>query len=337
MEQQALIESQAQPDGPSVADKLFESASYFARSSVTAYRNEDWAVFYLHLATALELTVKGTLAHANPAFIADATRFDAVLHLTGFGARARVPEFLTAAKTIGVGEALARVSRLIDQYDAPGDLVQVLVDRRNGVAHAGTVVRGQEAGILGEVGRYVAPLLAYARRSTADLWGDGDDAVTELAQKRLTEIEASCRRRIEAARLRFNDLVDRVGEAALESLIESRQPDQPSWDFTEFPAQCPACEYLGTVRGQPEPEWEPEYDSDGDEEYVSGATVKSIRLWASTFSCGVCGLELSGDELKPARLAYPKFDGDDFNLDDASKYFEADEPDVDDYDDVRGR
>jgi hypothetical protein len=114
-----VVELTERPAPPSVRDQLLDSATDFAHSAVAAYRGEDWPVYYLHLATALEQLVKGALAHANPAYIADARDFDALLHLTGRGERASAPEFIKAAKTIPVTEALKRVGRLIDRYQPP--------------------------------------------------------------------------------------------------------------------------------------------------------------------------------------------------------------------------
>ena len=97
-----VVELTERPAPPSVRDQLLDSATDFAHSAVAAYRGEDWPVYYLHLATALEQLVKGALAHASPAYIADARDFDALLHLTGRGERASAPEFIKAAKTIPV-------------------------------------------------------------------------------------------------------------------------------------------------------------------------------------------------------------------------------------------
>jgi hypothetical protein len=99
----------------SVADNLIHSSRSFARSAMRAYTSEEWPLYYLHLATAVEHLVKGVLAGINPLFIAD-TRggFDSILHLAGMGDRARTPDFVTAVRTIPMREALERVARIVD-------------------------------------------------------------------------------------------------------------------------------------------------------------------------------------------------------------------------------
>jgi hypothetical protein len=320
-----------------LAGRLLDSACAFARTALAAYRNEDWAVFNIHLATALEHLVKGALAYANPAYIADARSFDALLHLTGRGDRASTPEFVKAARTITLTEAMDRVARLVDGYPNKAPLVQVLLDRRNGVVHAGTIVRGQEADILGEVARHATHLLPFVHRTPADLWGEGDAFVAELAEHRISEIVAAYRRHVDAARLRFAALAERLGQPALDAFVSAREANNPSDDYSAFPIECPACGHLGMLRGEPEPIWEADYDNDGDDWYVSGTFVDRIRFAAFDFYCDVCGLSLETDELEPAGLRLRVFTDDEFDLSDATDYFRALEHGDDDYDYYAGR
>lgn len=324
-----VLEFAGRPVPPPVRDQLLHSAADFAHSAVAAYRDEDWPVFYLHLATALEQLVKGALAHANPAYIADARDFDALLHLTERGERARVPEFVKAAKTIPVTDALKRVSRLIDDYQPHSTLIDTLLDRRNAVTHAGAIVRGQEPEILAEVGRYVPQLLAYVGRTPADLWGEGEATVREVTDRRMDDIEAAYRRRLEAARVRYDRWLAEYDAETQKALLAILEPTAPSENYTAWPVACPACGHLGTLNGDPEPSWEAEYERDGDDWYASSAYVDAIYLSASSFECRVCHLTLIGDDLEAAGLDGRRFD-DDNDLTDAATWFSA--RDHDDYD-----
>ncbi len=307
----------------SVADRLLASAAAFAGMAVAAYRDEDWPLFYIHLATALEHLVKGALAHANPAYIADARSFDALLHLTGRGDRASKPEFVEAAKTISVGEAMERAARLVDGFSARSSLIGALLDRRNAVIHAGTAVTGEEAHIIGDVARQAASLLQFVERTPGQLWGEDEAFVDRLAARRATEIEAAYARRLEAARVRFGALAKRLDESTMTAYLASREATRPADDYSAFPFECPACAHLGMLEGDPEPDWEPDYDYDGYESYVSGVYVARIRLSASQFSCNVCGLSLNREELVAAGMSAGQFGEDDFDLSEASDYFQA--------------
>ena len=73
-----------------IAERLLASSTHFARSATTAYADEAWETFYLHLGTAVEHLIKAVLADANPSYIADPKAgFDSLLHLTGMGQKAR--------------------------------------------------------------------------------------------------------------------------------------------------------------------------------------------------------------------------------------------------------
>jgi hypothetical protein len=204
----------------SVADDLVHSSRSFARSAVRSYTSEEWPLYYLHLATAVEHLVKGVLAGVNPLFIAD-TRggFDSILHLAGMGDRARTPDFVTAVRTIPMREALERVARVVDKYKEPGTYVSVLLDARNGVVHAGHTANREDQAVLGDVATYVAPLLASLGMTESDYWGDAVGLVQEHAKRRLDEIEASFERRMRAAQDRFAAIVADRPHAALENFL----------------------------------------------------------------------------------------------------------------------
>jgi hypothetical protein len=111
------------------ADRLLASSQAFAQSALGAYVDEQWEVFHLHLATAVEHLLKSVLARANPLFIADGRRFDSLLHFAGMSQGAATPP--SAARTITVGEALERVKLLVDDYPEPTAEVRTLLYSRN--------------------------------------------------------------------------------------------------------------------------------------------------------------------------------------------------------------
>jgi hypothetical protein len=81
--------------------------------------------------------------------------------------------------------------------------------------------------------------------------------------------------------------------------------------------KCPACGNLGALAGDPEPEWEADYDKEG----LTGVYVKQIALSANEFECAACGLVLTRDLLAQAGLDRWFFTDEDFDLSDATDYF----------------
>lgn len=304
---------------PGIAAALLRSSRSFARSGARAYAEEDWDLFHLHLATAIEHLLKCVLAGASPLFIADHRGgFDTLLHLAGMGQRASSPA--TAVRTISVGEALDRVRRLLDPYQEPGREVRVLLDARNAIVHAGTTAQTDADVLLGESARYIGSLLGQAGTTSADFWGDLEGLVQTHMERRLTEIEGAYQRRLQAARDRFAELERRM-EDEIETVRAAVEPSGASAEFSSFPAECPACDSRGVVFGTPSPNWEADWDVGDGMAYAAGAYVDSITLDGAVFDCRVCGLSLYGPLLDTAGIGNTFRHGIDFDLEAASDFF----------------
>jgi hypothetical protein len=303
------------PGGSGVAARLLRSSSSFARSAIAAYTAEDWDVYFLHLATAVEHLLKGAIARINPAFIADPrAKFDSLLHLTGMGDRAQSPDFLGAVRTISAADALERAARVVDGYRAPGEHVNALLETRNGIVHVGHTAGSEGEAVLGDVARFVNGLLPAVGMTEASYWGDAAGFVAQHASKRLGEIELLFERQLRRARDQYASTVAGLPDNALPAVLKALEPAGPSDDFTEFPVECPACLHQGVLTGEPEPEWEPDWDYGDGQTYIAGMYVASITLRASEFTCRICKLSLAGAGLELAHLdsmtfADPWFDG----------------------------
>jgi hypothetical protein len=311
----------------SVGDQLLASSARFALSAATAYSDEEWDVFYLHLATAVEHLVKAVLARAHPSFIADVRPnsregFDSLLHLCGFGHRARTPDYVAAVRTISATDALERVGLLVDGYRQPSPLVGLLLRTRNGIVHAGQHERAAGDAVLGEVARYIGPLLTTAGISPGAYWGESAEMVSAHAQSRLDATEASYRRRVQSAKDRYVRITERMDERSRAAYLAAVSPGPPSEPYNWAPAECPACGETGVVTGSPEPSWEADFDSEGGVPYVDGVYVDSIRLATTGFQCGACGLHLDIEGLAFAGLDQFTMGEDDFDVSEASVYFE---------------
>jgi hypothetical protein len=310
----------------SVGVRLLASSTRFARSAATAYSDEQWDVFSLHLATAVEQLVKAVLARAHPSFIAEVRPnsrdgFDSLLHLCGFGHRARTPDFVAAVRTISATEALDRVGLLVDGYQPPSPLVGLLLRSRNGIVHAGYPEKAEGEAVLGDVARYVGPLLSSQGIDPKEYWGDSADMVAVHAKRRLDASEARYRRRLQAAKDQYARLVSRMDQHGLAAYLAAVAPGFPAEPYDSALAECPACGETGLVTGSPEPEWEADWDYGDGRAYPVGAYVSEIRLDAVGFRCRVCGLDLDADDLAFAGLARIRLTDDDCDLSGATAYF----------------
>jgi hypothetical protein len=313
----------------SIADRLLESSIRFARSAIAAYAEESWDVFYLHLATAVEQLMKGVLARAHPTFIADTRSnsrdtFDSLLHLAGFGHLARTPDSLVAVRTIPAEVALDRVGLFVDAYQQPSALVVLLIKTRNGIVHAGHQAKAESDATLGDVGRYVHPLLSALRIDPADYWGDSAEIVAAHAQRRLDASEAAYRRRLQAARDRHAQMVSGLDIQNLETIVAAVDPGPASEPFTSFRAKCPACGATGQITGWCLADWQLDGDIDGGLAHADGMYVAELRVQADRFRCGVCGLDLGAEHLAFAGLDAVILASDDFDVAAATTFFQGD-------------
>lgn len=307
----------------SVGERLLASSKFFARSAAAAYSAESWDVFYLHLATAVEQLVKSVLAQSNPSFIASKEGgFDSLLHLCGRGDRARTPEFVVAVRTISASESFDRVGRLLESYREPGQGVRLLIDTRNGIVHAGIRAKGQSEAILGDAARYVDQLLSALSERPQDYWGDATDMVADHAKRRLSEMEATYARKLQAAKDYFVQVVSTMAETDKGIYLVALTPAHPQDPFDLAPAACPACGHPGVVRGFPEAEWEPDWDVADGEAYVSGAYVNRIHLQSDSFRCPVCRLTLARQDLGFAGIDDVTLTETDYDVAEATAFFE---------------
>ena len=313
-----LLEPPVEP--LTIADRLVQSSTRFARTAMDAYVAERWDVFYLHLSTGVEQLLKGVLASVHPTLIAEkAGDFETLLHLTGNKQLAKTPE--SAVRTVTVVEAIRRVGQVLSDFRQPTPRVTFLLDTRNGIVHAGHDVRAEHQAVLGEVATFLRQFIERQGLDNNDYWGPHADLVNEHVHRRMDALEAAYERRVRAARETHEQSIARLTGDELSTFLDGRQPQGPAENYDAARAVCPACGRTGLLTGHPDAEWQADWDTEGGEAYVSGAYVSAIRLIATGFHCAVCSLTLDAKFLPFAGFSAVDLTEDDADLDYATEYF----------------
>jgi hypothetical protein len=284
----------------SLREQLYQSAEGFGRSALRAFLAGDWAVFMLHSGTALEQLTKAYLADLNPGLIAGRD-FDSLLHAHGLGQHAAHSRL--RMKTITLTEALDRSGQLIPTIPPLRDGLRLLVDVRNGVAHAGFVDQAAAERVLVPFLRACSELLPRIRVEPSVFWADLTDMVETRLSASAAAAEIRAREAITAAQHafegRYSAMDDGVRKAVLKAVQETYTPDRYEQNLID----CPSCGYAALVSGTNDVDWEADWEiGDLGESYIAGA-YPIVKLVPYHLQCRICGLELDGaDELAAAGL-----------------------------------
>jgi hypothetical protein len=256
----------------------------------------DFAVH--HHGVALEHLLKAYLASLHPALIVEAKDFDAMLHATGHGARARRPN--TRSKTIGLNEAFGRARKLLPKEIIVTDSqFEPVLAARNGVAHSGYHEPAEVREVLTMCMRIADTLLVAMGESVDEYWGDYSRLHRELIEEHVSEIRVAVLAKVARAKAvyrgRVGGLETQHHTQIMASLTSTAVRPRNYGEYTD----CPACEARGWLHGSMGLmgfKWNNE-----ESERISSEPPK-IVMYSHAFECYVCGLNLEGDELEAAGL-----------------------------------
>ena len=290
---------------PVNADDLYASAQRHAVRAFRARANNDEDDAALQFGVMLEHLAKAYLVGLHPTLLLERNfDFSTLLRLAGQGQRVKPGHVL---KTIGLRGALERLGEM-EAAGASGagkkyaDRFDLLLQARDGVAHVGAP--GAAADTVAELaGRGAVEVLDKINRTHDMFFGDWSAPARALLDEHATKVHQLVQLRLSWARdaftQRFSGLDEQDRDAQLTTLDV-----RPATvvDDTKLAIGCPACSQHGVLTGTDDIDFEPDWDVEDGDSFISGVTA-TVILRADAFSCPVCGLRLNGvEQLTEARL-----------------------------------
>jgi hypothetical protein len=297
--------------GRDFSSTLAQSARWHARTAISSFISQDrdeQLQAACSAGTAVELLAKAYLADVNPALLADKGDKDTVLHLGGRGTLAKGD--VLCMRTIGAYEALRLVAQLHRGFP-PFDQQPPALTARNAALHTALADRAQLRAAVVQMARMTESLLEVMKLDRSHFWGEHAMPVADsLLDEAARELEQVIKAKLAVARARLaaltENLAEPVAEALLATLAQGPLPATGGWEewggVDHLEAQeCPACHQRGMLFCELAPR-DVDWEHDGD-----GGTfeVKDGAAFPLLFSCPVCRLELSADEL--GEFDFPDF------------------------------
>ncbi len=283
---------------PVNADDLYASAQRHAVRAFRARANNDHDDAALQFGVMLEHLAKSYLVGRHPTLVLERNfDFSTLLRLAGQGQRVKPGHVL---KTIGLRGALERFGEM-EAAGAPGagkkhaDRFELVLQARDGVAHVGASSAAADA--VAELAvRGAVEILDKNNRTHDMFFGDWSTPARALLDEHATKVHQLVQLRLSLARdaftQRFSGLTEQDRDAQLATL--DVRPATVA-DDTKLAVTCPACTQHGVLTGTDDIDFEPDWDVEAGESYLSGVYA-TVILRADTFNCPVCGLRLNGTE-----------------------------------------
>ncbi len=281
---------------PFSTEAFYASAREFALSALEAHHLGNHRRVPIDAGTALEHLAKACLAGRSPALLAEMKGEGSVASLIGLlgiqGAGAPV-----VIRTIGLTEALSRISRFVKPKASREDL-QALADIRNGVVHAAGDSDVDER-ILTAFVQHADTLLADLQRERQEFWDGQLSVVDALLKDASNKVAHRVAVRLAAAEAMLERRLAVEGETVIQAMraLSKSQPLTGSQRFLV----CPVCDCHGVATGWHDVDWEPD-DWDKETGEVTNA-YGQVRFNAGKFRCRLCNLRLDSEtEIEQAGL-----------------------------------
>ncbi|MEX1102310.1 MAG: hypothetical protein WD739_11005 [Actinomycetota bacterium] len=279
-------------DRGKLTDELYTTSRTFARTSITAYEDDQDSVFLLHAATALEQLAKAFLASQHPSLLIDKD-FDALLHVVGLPQAAKRPP--SRMRTVGMETALQRCSLFAPALMRMDRELSTLREVRNGLVHLGRSAESSSEVLLPYLQATDILLAELAQGNKADYWGDSHPFVTATLSEAVESNREQVERLLSDSRAAFTRRFKGSDPSWKEEVVTITVS---GYDLDRLERQlyeCPACGSDALAEGHIEPDYEFDEEVD-DGQFVVHADLKALFFYPQRLQCRVCGLHLDGPQ-----------------------------------------
>lgn len=262
-------------------DGLWQKAkAYFATSCEAPRDSPTFALFH---SLALEFLARSALASVHPTLLADPRGDDSILYAAGY-TKAKSPT------SIPVKTAFTRCEALIPGFSSDDAklCMLLLLDHRNRELHTSEpAFEALDVGSwLARSYRACSVLSAFQGKTLEDLLGKQEgDAAEEMIAAAAADVMTVTMEAIAERRAAFEALsaIEKESKVSKGRIIP--QLAMPGfWKVRE----CPGCSNEGRLAGKPISYAPPSFDEE------NSIAIRDVAVLPQEFSCGICGLKLSG-------------------------------------------
>ncbi|WP_457492446.1 hypothetical protein [Streptomyces sp. P5_D11] len=268
------------------SESFFEGAKKAAHKAMDDHGRAEYDAFALHAGVAVEKLAKAVLASKNPVYVAEirSNSADMVMYLGG-----HLPLDEKKVRTVGATEAINRLRKI--GILQKGDQLDLLIDMRNGAAHASpdsTLAKG----MISPLARTIETLLNDLGTPPGAFWERWTDPLKDAVNDQEDQVFRDVQLRITQARHAFEDRFVGLPAEVKEGALKAPQPRKElalgppinvlangEIALKAFGGECPACGGKGLITFTPTNRSEP-----------------SNSFTASGFDCYLCTFEVTGLE-----------------------------------------
>ncbi|WP_157543564.1 hypothetical protein [Microbacterium sp. CCH5-D1] len=294
-------------------DHLIEAAAETARSVLDNVHATDrlrQSTSAIHAGMSLEFLLRAVVADLAPALVfAVRNQSEAVMRVMVSAQQKTELDlaWLHEQRSAEASTIRAAAERLIPALEALRTEIAGVVKHRDSAVHMYSAATADNRQAAATLTRVASLVLKHLGHDDKQFWAsDRMDLVGALLDEHDDARRADVAVRVRACRLKAEGLAERLADNAefVFQQMEAQETAIAPLGWAKEPADCPACERLGTLWVKGEHDYldladiEVELDEEG---LLSGALVPQ-EVASVVFGCPVCGLALNNDEIG---AAYP--------------------------------
>ena len=266
-----------------VATHLLDTARNFFIQAMSSFTAEEYLHFYLNAGTSIEHSLKARLADVHPTLIADPRHFDSMLILARLPLNELPPPII---RTVTITESIARCKNVVPTLTVPAQRINRIISYRNGVAHAGLIDRNNLPDDLSSFIQLIDLIIVDLNFPRDRFYSEYLEVVDARLDESKEREEIAVRAAIVAASRNYQRRYRGVSVGFnLEEALNSTDWDYP---YEARPYECPACHFRAVLFGETYPEWETEFNDQGE----IASTKLTAYFLVRSLECRICGLSL---------------------------------------------